>query len=162
WIYVVSFFGNRQADENAFDSGWFEVEKISPYLFPEGEFFGDKDSQSLDNANPMQLWDYIKNVGDKNSLAIKKKTDLNTVYLQNAFQGDLELKEVRLYITPVSSIPAGSQGEARLNLVGMKAMVTFMSSTPSITYCQAGISVGTQKYDFISFQLDDIRPVFAN
>ena len=160
WIYVINFVGLRQ--ENEVYGGAFEATKISPYLFPEGHFFADDEAPNYDNANPMQLWDYIRNIGDRDTLAVKKVTDINTVYLQNAFQGDLELNTVSLSVAATSSIPHRVRGNARLELARIRALTTFLCQSPSIIYCQAGIAAGNQRFDYISFKLAEFIQYFSN
>jgi hypothetical protein len=125
WTFLIKIFVWDLKDESR-EYGSFEPRGISPY---KGPLPGLKQISSLEfdqNPNAMAIANFVSNIGDTNTLSFSKLDCPMTNVLIKANQKQMVLDAINFYVTPISSIPKGLKGQARLNAI-------FANSLTSVT-----------------------------
>lgn len=85
-----------------------ELEGISPYKMV-AEFYDHMKSEDFDQVtNPQQMGDFIRWIGDKNTLSVKKLHDEKFQDFLWLSQNKIEYGIVGLAVSPISAMPKGA------------------------------------------------------
>lgn len=115
----------------AVEAGVFEPAGISPWNMKSGPGSADKmgSEDYAHHSNAMAMADFISNIGDKNTLTLKKVRCPSTEIFMEAKRDNESLAGVNFYVTPLWAVAKGSRGNARLESIHKNSleMVTLRS-----------------------------------
>jgi hypothetical protein len=167
WGYLVSvFLADAPTNGNPVLVSQFEAEGISPYKVvsgpPNSEVMKSEDYDHL--ANAMAMGDFIRWIGDKNTLSVKKAHDSATTIPMEAKRDNQSLYGVRLDVTPLSRVPPRARGAARLKALMHGSMESVGLRNVTVTSIWRFIHVkgkSEEQYDFITFEAEEVTNQFA-
>jgi hypothetical protein len=156
WTFLMKVFLGEGVDSQ--EVGAFEPAGISPWKMKSGP--GSSDTMGSEKyahlANAMAMADFVSNIGDKNTLSIKKVRCPLTETFQEAKRDGESLAAANLYITPLASISRGARGTARLESIHRNSleMVTLRLVTVTALWTVNYIKGNgpTIIYDYVTFE----------
>jgi hypothetical protein len=170
WGYLIATY-----DEN--DNGGvgkirdsFEAEGISPYKLVAGPYGENMKSEDYDQIkNPQAIGDFIRWIGDKNTLSVKKLRDPVINEFKEVNKNKEAFAYVGLAIVPLSTISPKLTGDARLKAMAIRyteavllknVSVTFIWSVTHIDVDPSYKSYKTTIYDYVTFEAEDVKFYF--
>jgi hypothetical protein len=115
WGYLVTIFLADAKTGDPVQVSQFEAEGISPYKVVAGPHSDVMKSEDYDHiANAMAIGDFIRWIGDQNTVSVKKVHDWTTDIPREAHRDNQALYGIRLDVTPLSRVPQRAHGAARL------------------------------------------------
>lgn len=160
WTFLIKLFGEDSKTSQSALLGGFEAEGISPSR-ASAAASDDMDSERYDHiANAAALGDFVRRIGDKNSVLVKKLRDPLTSYFQTSKKDDLVFRAVSLYLTPLSKISAALNGQSRLSALEKNSIEwetlkkVHVTDIWSLNYTKNGAP--TKQYDFVALKTDEV------
>lgn len=155
WGYVINI---SNFDEETMENktiAFMEAIAISPYSLDAGNrlnFGSLSESDELAiSASPMMMGAFIQNLGDQNTLSLKKLSDLTSIDLLNAQINKTTFSYADLAVTSLSKISSKLHGVNRLRQIYQRADTYVTIANVSVTFAWTKINEKEKPfYDLIT------------
>lgn len=160
WGFLLKVFLIYE-DGETFEAGQFEAMSISPYkLVSGGAYTKFMESDNYDHlTNPLAIGDFISQIGDKNTLSVKKLRDPLTDLFAEVKRNDQSITAINLFVTPLSAVSPKYKGVARLQSLFKNAVEMVRLKDVVVTYqwhsyyAKGGNPLVT--YDYVTFETEE-------
>lgn len=161
WTFLIKVF-LEATDGDVVEIGAFEPAGISPWkiagsMGPASEQMDSEKYAYFSNA--MAMADFIRSIGDKNTLSFKKLRCPISQDILDAKNAGESLFAIKFCVTPLSSISRGLRGEARLNAIYKNCLSYVTLKTVTVSYFWTVNYTGDQvarKWDFATFEAREV------
>lgn len=170
WGYLIDVFTMNPDTGFYTNAGEFEAEGMSPYKFIGASPYADiMKSEDYDQvASPQAVGDFVRWIGDHNTLTVKKLHDPTSDFLWWMFRNDALFGAIQLYVAPLTHIPGNLKTEARnsalrYNSTEEVAMKTVkVSNMQNVTKADPNGSGGRmiRTYEFVTFEVKEYLKFF--
>lgn len=156
WGYLIKIFIVDE-EEHPIHYQTFEALGISPFLIEPSvdmEFMHSRNYENI--ANPMVIGNFIEQIGDKNTLSIKKLLDSKSDILKSVFDAKEHFYGIRVGLAPLAKISPKLTGESRLKTLESLELVSVGLKTAVVTRYFSFRGSYRPHYDLITFEAEEV------